>query len=114
MAANKTGTIQHNGFDANGDPREVQQDVTDGATHVAASPAEAEVVDISGGDHTFAITCMGLYVGVAGDVKVDFADVGTAIVLTALPVGFHPMNISKVYQTGTAATNMVGLGFTAP
>jgi hypothetical protein len=74
------------------------------------SPASyGETVDIGGGDHDFTKTTRALYVGVAGNVKVDFASGGTAITLTALANGWHPIRITKVYQTGTTATSMVGV-----
>src|SRR5882724_7724927 len=50
-----------------------------------------------------------LYVGVAGDVKVDMVTTGTAIVFKALPIGFHNIQAKSIYSTGTAATNMVAL-----
>ena len=50
-----------------------------------------------------------LYVGVAGDVKVKMAS-GKDVVFTAVPAGsFMPVNVTKVYSTGTAATNIVAL-----
>lgn len=53
--------------------------------------------------------CRALYIGVAGDVKIDLADTGTAIVFKALPVGFAPLRAKRVYATGTAATDIVAL-----
>lgn len=50
-----------------------------------------------------------LYVGVSGDVMVDFVDGGTAIVLKAMPVGLYEIGVSKVYATSTTATNLVGM-----
>ena len=51
-----------------------------------------------------------LYVGVAGDVKVDMADTDTAIVFKAVPAGtFMPVRAKRVYATGTTATNLVAL-----
>jgi len=49
-----------------------------------------------------------LYVGVAGDLKVKTAseDVVTFI---AAPAGFHPVQVVKVFATGTTATNIVAL-----
>jgi len=49
-----------------------------------------------------------LYVGVSGDVKVKMAS-GKDVVFTAVPVGFMPIQVTKVYSTGTAATNIVAL-----
>jgi len=52
----------------------------------------------------------GPYVGVAGDVKVDFVDGGTGIILKALAAGIvHPFRVKRVYATGTTATDIVGV-----
>ena len=50
-----------------------------------------------------------LYIGVAGDVKVDMFGAGTAVVFTAMPVGEHPIRVTRVYSTDTTATNIVAL-----
>ena len=47
-----------------------------------------------------------LFIGGAGDVKVDMLG-GETVTLTGLAVGvWHPMFVTKVYQTGTTATNI--------
>lgn len=52
----------------------------------------------------------GLYVGAAGNVKVDMVDNGTAIVFTGLAAGvIHPIRCKRVYSTGTSATGLVGV-----
>ena len=48
-----------------------------------------------------------IYVGGSGDIKVDLAGVGNAIVFKAVPVGLLPIQALKVYSTGTTATDMV-------
>jgi hypothetical protein len=50
-----------------------------------------------------------LYIGVSGDVKVDMIDGGTGIVFKAVAVGILPIAVKRVYATGTAATNIIGL-----
>lgn len=51
-----------------------------------------------------------LYVGVGGDVSVQFAGVGTAIVFKNVPTGaILPIRIKRVNSTSTTATNMVSL-----
>ena len=50
-----------------------------------------------------------IYVGVAGNVKVDMETTGTGITFTALPVGIHRLRVKRVYATGTTATNLVAL-----
>lgn len=50
-----------------------------------------------------------LYVGGAGDVKVTTAG-GDDVVLVGLAAGtFVPVNVVKVWATGTSATNIVAL-----
>ncbi len=51
----------------------------------------------------------GLYVGVSGDVKVVMLD-GTTITFTNMAAGvIHPLQVVRVFSTGTAATNIVAL-----
>jgi hypothetical protein len=50
-----------------------------------------------------------VYVGASGDLTVDFKDGGTNITLVGLAAGvWHGMEITRVYSTGTTATNIVG------
>jgi len=50
----------------------------------------------------------GLFVGVAGNVKITYAD-GTTDTLTNLVAGvWHPMYVKRVYSTGTTATDIHG------
>ena len=56
-----------------------------------------------------AVSTRGLYVGVSGDVKVDFVDSGDAITLVGLAAGvWHPLRVTRVYSTDTTATSIVG------
>lgn len=50
-----------------------------------------------------------LYVGVAGDMVVQMANSGDEITFTAAPNGYHPIQVKKVLETGTTATNIVAL-----
>lgn len=51
-----------------------------------------------------------LYVGVGGDVSVQMAGTGTAIVFKNVPTGTTlPIRIHRVNSTATTATNMVAL-----
>lgn len=54
-----------------------------------------------------------LYVGVAGNIKVDMANTGLAVVFSNVPVGMFAVSCTKVYSTanGTTATNLVGLNW---
>jgi len=51
-----------------------------------------------------------LYVGGAGNVSVDLAESGTAVVFVGVPAGtFLPIRAKRVRSTGTTATNIVAL-----
>jgi hypothetical protein len=51
----------------------------------------------------------GIYVGTAGDVKVDMED-GQTVTFTAMSAGvIHPIRVRRVYSTGTDASNLLGV-----
>jgi len=50
-----------------------------------------------------------LYIGATGDVTVDMAENGTNITFTAVPVGIFPIQVTRVYATGTTATGIRAL-----
>jgi hypothetical protein len=55
------------------------------------------------------IPTTGLYIGGDGDIKVDMLD-GTATTFVALKAGVvYPFKITRVYATGTTATDIVVL-----
>jgi len=61
-------------------------------------------------DEDLAYVTRGIYVGVAGDVKVDMFGTGTAVVFKDLAAGVvHPLRVKRVYEAGTDATNIVGV-----
>lgn len=50
----------------------------------------------------------GLYVGVSGDIKMTMGN-GTVVTRKAVAAGMtHPWNVSRVWATGTTATDMLG------
>lgn len=49
-----------------------------------------------------------LWVGVYGDVKVDLPDGGTAVTFKNVQ-GILPVEVTRVYATGTTSTNIVGI-----
>jgi hypothetical protein len=54
-------------------------------------------------------TINALYVGVEGDVKVDLSGAGSGITLKGLAPGmWHPIAATKIYSTGTTATDILG------
>ena len=71
-------------------------------------------------EHAFAITphdtndlayaTRGIYVGATGDVKVDMLGGESAVTFTGLAAGIiHPIRATRVYNTDTTATNIVGV-----
>lgn len=68
----------------------------------------AVAVDVSGGDQTLAPGCRGLYVGTAGAIKIDMPN-ATGITFTNVPAGILSVQVTKVYQTGTAASGIIAL-----
>lgn len=52
----------------------------------------------------------GIYVGGGGNMTVDMADGGTSVLFVALLAGVvYPFQVTRVYSTGTTATNLVAL-----
>ena len=49
-----------------------------------------------------------LYIGVAGDLKVTTAG-GDDIVFKNVAAGFFPIQVIRVWATGTAATDIIGI-----
>lgn len=75
-----------------------------------AGISSAIPVDISATDANLTGITRGIYIGLAGDLKVIFANDadGAAVTLTGLAAGvWHPMQIRTVVKTGTTATAIV-------
>ncbi len=69
----------------------------------------AAAVDISSTDAPITPPSRGIYVGGAGDLKVDLPN-GTTVTFVALAAGLcHPIAATKVYKTGTTATSILAL-----
>ena len=52
--------------------------------------------------------CRGLFIGGAGNVYVDMVGVGTNIPMIGCPAGaFYPIEITRIYDTNTTATNIL-------
>jgi sporulation protein YlmC with PRC-barrel domain len=70
------------------------------------SPAEAAVA-VTPNDGTDILETKGLYVGVAGDVKVTMHR-GTVVTLVGLVAGVvHPIRVRRVWSTDTTATDII-------
>lgn len=71
-----------------------------------------KAVAVTPSDSTdLANTATALYIGVSGDVKVTLANdtAGTSVVLKSMPVGLYHMRVSRVWNTGTLATNIIAM-----
>lgn len=66
----------------------------------ALTPADSQ--DIGKG------VCRSLYIGVSGDVAVDFEG-SLNVLFKSVPVGILPIRVIRVLKTGTTATNIVAL-----
>jgi hypothetical protein len=49
-----------------------------------------------------------LYVGGSGDLKVDTI-AGSTVTFKAVPIGFFPVQVKKIYATGTTASSIIAL-----
>lgn len=87
-------------------------------THVDSAHVlslNATIFNLFGATKTYVIysgtpkeSCV-LYVGGAGNIKLT-TDAGDIVTFVALPVGsFIPVQTSKVFSTGTTATNLIAL-----
>jgi hypothetical protein len=56
-----------------------------------------------------AVTASALYIGVSGHVKVDMEGTGDGIIFKSVPVGILRGRFTRVYSTGTAATDIIAL-----
>ena len=54
------------------------------------------------------VTSTALYVGSAGDITVTMLS-GMKVLFTAVPVGWHPIRVTRVWATGTTAQNIVAV-----
>lgn len=70
---------------------------------------QAVVVDVSGGNQTFALGTRAFYIGGAGNFAVVMWD-GAAVTFAGLTAGsILPIRAASVVQTGTTATNVLAL-----
>jgi hypothetical protein len=71
-------------------------------------PSNIDGIDLSSTDYTNnnAINGFLVYVGGAGDIKIDGFESGTETLLS-VAVGLLPIRCSKVYKTGTSATSLI-------
>ena len=65
-----------------------------------------EAVTLSS-DYTATHRCRGILVGVAGNVEIDTVDGTTSLVVYLAAGVIHPIAVTKVHMSGTAATGIV-------
>ena len=72
------------------------------------SPARA-VEAVTPNDSASIVDVKALYIGTTGDVTIDTPDL-TNVIFSNVPAGFiFPVQATKVYLTGTTASNIVAL-----
>lgn len=70
-----------------------------GQSAVAITPSDAAGIALT----------RGVYIGGAGNLRVDMAD-GTTVTFSGLAAGIvHPLAVKKVYATSTTATGVIGV-----
>ena len=80
-----------------------------GAYRTADSTAPAHgAVSVTPSDATELPVTRGLYVGVAGNLRVKMTD-GQTVTLVAAANGYHPLQVIQVLSTSTTATDIVAL-----
>lgn len=68
-----------------------------------------DLVPITPSDTTdLAEACWAIYVNVSGDIRIKTLR-GTIVTLSAVPVGVLPVGASRVYATGTTASNLLAV-----
>lgn len=71
--------------------------------------SSAEEIDVSALDATLTRFTRGVYVGVTGDLDVQFVGDSAQVTLAGLAAGvWHPMQVQKVFATSTASGIVVG------
>lgn len=81
---------------------------------IAVTPSDTLDVTDASGDNAPCYAAS-LYVGVAGNLAIVAAGdnsnggAGTAVTFNAVPVGWFPVQVRRVMNTNTTATNLVGL-----
>ena len=86
---------------------------SNGVGHIRASFKSMEHVDISGGDHVVVINsgvADGVYCDTAGEIlKIDNNSL-TGFTTLPLQAGYNPIEVKKVYQTGSTIVGNVDVG----
>ena len=75
---------------------------------ISTSDRNAEVI-VKSDTVNFAEPSRALYIGTSGDISVEMAGVGSAIIFKTVPVGVLHIEVTRVNSTNTSASNMVAL-----
>jgi hypothetical protein len=75
-----------------------------------SSPARQTLEIVPSDVQELTVITRALYVGESGDIRLELADDDAAVVLRSVPAGsLLPIQVRKVYATGTTAGSLVGL-----
>jgi hypothetical protein len=81
-----------------------------GPSYGRATAPVTKAADITPNDSTdLAAVTRGIYVGVSGDLKVDMFEGGTVVFKDIAAGVIHPLRVTRVYDGGTDATDIIGL-----
>jgi hypothetical protein len=76
----------------------------------ASDPANGAAVITPSDTADLPVYARAIYVGVTGHITVDMTDSGTNITFLSVPQGtILPVQVKRVYLTGTTATDLVAL-----
>ena len=90
-------------------PRKVTDDGYDIVQQTEAKASDAVTITPDDSTDLATVPTTGLYIGGNGDIKVDMLD-GTTTTFVGIKAGVvYPFEITRVYATGTTATNIVVL-----
>jgi hypothetical protein len=73
------------------------------------SPADSAAVVTPSDTEDLDFASRALWVGTAGDLTVDLLESGTAVLFANITVGWHPLRVTRVYDTGTDADDIVAV-----
>lgn len=76
--------------------------------NVGPSGPASRAIAVTPADSDLTLPFRGLYVGTTGNIKVTDL-YGNAVTFNSVPVGFFPVGVTRVWSTGTTASNIVGL-----
>lgn len=83
---------------------------TNNSNHTLDAPARNAIAVSPSDTNDLAIRSRALFIGGAGDIKVDMVDKGEAVIFKGLSAGQKlDIQVTRVYSTDTTATDIVNL-----